>query len=450
MISSYSSQFRFFTGAFRKTKRRTCYSLLACVIIVATISFAEMAHAQPQQPSVSLDPSSYVATSLNETFTVNITISNVQSLWGWEANITWDPHYLNLLGKHEGGFIKDQVDSTFFSATKVANNVVNLLDACSSSGSEEDQAASGSGILATMQFQVIKQTLSTSLLLSDISLLGPNQNNATTGTAHPIITPASDLAMTTISLVIVGPPTANAGEDQSVQEGTRVVLNASESISTGTGTTYIWTFMDVTQQTLTGMIANYTFNNPGIYSITLTVQDSLGSDESNVTITVQNVTTTIRATTSSGTSIYFAISGNITSSQMSDVTLATSQSINTTTVSFTLTGQDGTTGFGNITIPRSAIAYGITPTTFIDGQAAQEQGYLEDKDNYYVWYTTQFSTHEISIVFATVTLTPATPTTTPTVESFSFPPTILGILIILTIFVLGGSSLWLRKRTNKI
>ena len=36
---------------------------------------------------------------------------------------------------------------------------------------------------------------------------------------------------------------------------------------------------------------------------------------------------------------------------------------------------------------------------YIDGQPAQNQGYTQDNDNYYVWYTTHFSTHQISIVF---------------------------------------------------
>jgi len=423
--------------------------LIVCAVIFASILPTYQARAQEQEPSISLDPTSYTATQLNETFTLNITISNIQNLWGWEASVTWDLQYLNLLSKHEGDFMKNQVDSTMFSAVKVGDNVIQFNDACSSSGNEEEQSASGSGVLATMQFQVIEQTLSTSILLSDVSLLGPNPNNATTGAPHPIITPTSDSATTTVSLTIVGPPTANAGENQTVPVGTQVVLNASKSISTGTGTTYTWAFMDVTQQSLTGMIANYTFNSPGTYNITLTVQDSLGSDKSYVTITVQNATaTTIMATTSSGASISLVISGNVTSSQISDAIIATNQDANTTTLSFILTGQSGDTGFSEITIPESIIVYGTTPAVFIDDQLAQDQGYSEDGNNFTVWYTTQFlSTHQIKIVFATITSTTVTPTKPPTVVSFSLPPTILGILIILTILVLGASFQWLRKRT---
>ena len=86
---------------------------------------------------------------------------------------------------------------------------------------------------------------------------------------------------------------------------------------------------------------------------------------------------------------------------MSKVAITTNQSNTTTTVSFTVTGKSGTTGFGNITIPISGVPYGTTPTIYIDGQPAQNQGYTQDATNYYVWYTTSFSTHQISIIFTT-------------------------------------------------
>ena len=78
-------------------------------------------------------------------------------------------------------------------------------------------------------------------------------------------------------------------------------------------------------------------------------------------------------TTASGATVDLPISGNITSSQMSNVTIATSPSAKTTTISFTVTGASGTTGFGNITIPISDVPYGTTPTIYIDGQPASNQ-----------------------------------------------------------------------------
>ena len=80
--------------------------------------------------------------------------------------------------------------------------------------------------------------------------------------------------------------------------------------------------------------------------------------------------TTVLATTNNGSTVELAISGNITGSQMSNVTISTNPSANTTTVSFTVTGESGTTGFGNITIPKSAVPYGTTPTVYINGHSS--------------------------------------------------------------------------------
>jgi hypothetical protein len=86
---------------------------------------------------------------------------------------------------------------------------------------------------------------------------------------------------------------------------------------------------------------------------------------------------------------------------MSNITIVTNQTASTTTLSFTLTGQSGTVGFSNVTIPKSAVPYGTTPVIYIDNLPAQNQSYTQDANNYYISYTTHFSTHQIFIVFTT-------------------------------------------------
>ena len=110
--------------------------------------------------------------------------------------------------------------------------------------------------------------------------------------------------------------------------------------------------------------------------------------------------TTLPATTDNSSIVNLTISGNITYSQMSNTTIATNQSATVTTISFNVAGEVGTTGFVNITIPKSEIPNSTIPTIYIDGQAASNQGFTQDTGNYYVWFTTHFSTHRISIVFA--------------------------------------------------
>jgi hypothetical protein len=109
--------------------------------------------------------------------------------------------------------------------------------------------------------------------------------------------------------------------------------------------------------------------------------------------------TTIHVTTESGETVNLTTTGNITISQISNVTITSNQTTKTTTLSFTITGPNATTGFSNITIPKTAIIQGTSPTVIIDDQQTPNQGYTQDADNFYVWYTTQFSSHKMKIQF---------------------------------------------------
>ena len=152
--------------------------------------------------------------------------------------------------------------------------------------------------------------------------------------------------------------------------------------------------------------------------------------------------TTVQAKTSGGSTVNLKIAGSIASSQMSSITIATDKATSSTTISFTVTGASGTTGFGNITIPKSAVTYGTTPTVTIDGHTASNQGYTQDTNNYYVWYTTTFSTHQISIAFTTT----ASPTPTPTKTSSAPQGYIYAIVVVVVIIVIVAALLVLRRR----
>jgi outer membrane protein assembly factor BamB len=143
--------------------------------------------------------------------------------------------------------------------------------------------------------------------------------------------------------------------------------------------------------------------------------------------------TTVSIITDDGQTIYIAIDGNVTSSQMSNFVISSDQSDSTTTLSFTITGQSGTTGFGNLTIAKSQVPYGTVVTVLIDDSVASNQGYTQDSNNYYVWYTTNFSTHKVSIVFAAQT--------TPEFPNIA--------LIVVVIALLAASILLTIKRVAK-
>jgi hypothetical protein len=92
-----------------------------------------------------------------------------------------------------------------------------------------------------------------------------------------------------------------------------------------------------------------------------------------------------------------------------------------------------------VTIPKSAVPYGTTPTIYIDGQQASNQGYKQDTNNYYVWYTTNFSTHKVSIVFTTTSPSPS-----PTIPEF--PDQLIGITLVVSIIIVLTAVIVAKKR----
>ncbi len=84
-------------------------------------------------------------------------------------------------------------------------------------------------------------------------------------------------------------PTANAGLDQYVIDGTTVMFNGSASTDNYGIDNWTWTFTDgVSAITLYGEFNNHTFSGPGVYTVTLNVTDIVGLwDTDTMTVTVQ-------------------------------------------------------------------------------------------------------------------------------------------------------------------
>ena len=142
--------------------------------------------------------------------------------------------------------------------------------------------------------------------------------------------------------------------------------------------------------------------------------------------------TAVPAKTDNGVTVELAINGNITSSQISNAAITTNQTTATTTVSFTITGPNGTVGLGNMTIPKTAIQLGISPVIYIDGQQASNQGYTQDSNNFYVWFTTQFSAHQMAIQFTV----PSTSKASSSLSVFAVLLTVPEIVLIYTVIAI--------------
>jgi hypothetical protein len=121
----------------------------------------------------------------------------------------------------------------------------------------------------------------------------------------------------------------------------------------------------------------------------------------------------------------------------------------TTTVTFTITGPSGTIGFCNMTISRTAIPYGATPVVFIDGALAADQGYTQDASNFYLWYTTHFSTHQVEILFKSASTPTPTPTTAATLLKISMSLYFTIIAVAILVVVALVSILMLSRKRRK-
>lgn len=97
--------------------------------------------------------------------------------------------------------------------------------------------------------------------------------------------------------------------------------------------------------------------------------------------------------------VTLSITGNISAPQISSITVSENQTEGTAAISMVVTGDSGTAGFGNMTVSKSLIADNFVPAVYIDSQKVSDQGFAQDAENYYVWFSTHFSTHEVLIDF---------------------------------------------------
>jgi outer membrane protein assembly factor BamB len=173
-------------------------------------------------------------------------------------------------------------------------------------------------------------------------------------------------------------------------------------------------------------VAYYSVQNGPLYALKL--PDFTSSPPS---------TDVISALIDDGSKVDFSITGNLTSQQVSNAYL-TSDKVSKTFVYLTVSQTDGIAGFSNITIPKNAIIHGVTPTVYINDQKTNTQGYSQDADKYYVWYTTQFGKQEISIIF------------TDTSDGQNLPQTILQPILIAVIAIVAiGICIGVYQRSRK-
>jgi hypothetical protein len=135
-----------------KSLRKTCLcSLLAFMLVLELLPLIVTA----QTALIAVEPANYVA-ALNESFQVNITITDVKNLTSWQFGLYFRNNVLNCIGVTEGPFLSSVGPTSFFVIQ--TNNAYNsthgrVVAACVFLGSVDQ--VSGSGLLAQVSFQAV-------------------------------------------------------------------------------------------------------------------------------------------------------------------------------------------------------------------------------------------------------------------------------------------------------
>lgn len=125
------------------------FALVFLVMGVFTPKFTVGTETSSSTTTIYVDPQTSVgATAQN--FTVNINISNVTDLYGWEFKLGWNTTVLDVVEVYEGPFLKSTGD-TFFTY-KVNSTAGYIIVDCTLLGLVP--GVSGNGTLATVKFYV--------------------------------------------------------------------------------------------------------------------------------------------------------------------------------------------------------------------------------------------------------------------------------------------------------
>jgi len=134
--------------------------VLSLIILVFMVSKSETQQTPASFQTITLestsleaityvDPSTTIA-EVYQKFSVNISISNVTDLYGWEFKLKWNSTLLEALNVTEGNFLKSHGDTLF--VININNTVGYVRAACTLIGSIP--GVNGSGTLATIEFYV--------------------------------------------------------------------------------------------------------------------------------------------------------------------------------------------------------------------------------------------------------------------------------------------------------
>lgn len=258
-------------------EKKILIAVFSAFLLVATLTNFETASSSATA-KISLDPT-IMYKAVGESFKVNVTVSGAEFLFAWQMNMSFNSDVLNFVNITEGDFLAWQPDGTF-GTQKVQES--SMLFGWSTIG--EYQGISGSGVLATVEFEVVAE--GESLLKFETDPIYHNKTGTwiylTYLTAQNSPNPPpdfDDLEFTSQNGLFsnaLTPPVADftySPDPPGINQP--ITFNASASSATAPLeiAEYYWDFGDGTNASVTTATTEYTYTTGGIFTASLTVID---------------------------------------------------------------------------------------------------------------------------------------------------------------------------------
>jgi len=182
-------------------------SVIMAIAFLSLISSSVVSSARSQGTVISVSPSSSTLpkSQIGANYLINISISDVANLWSWKVRLNWNPGVLNFINITEGPFLKDFGATLFPPPPQRSGYLTEVSDTLL-----ENASASGSGLLATVTFQVVGSGQS-DITLTETELLQPitgqppthQQINNTVANGELVVLGSGEPLLLTLAILIV-------------------------------------------------------------------------------------------------------------------------------------------------------------------------------------------------------------------------------------------------------
>jgi len=271
------------------SRRRLSWALLGILFLsLVAIQGVHLGKA-PIMPNVFIDPPETIdpAKGVGSTFTINVNVSNVENLYSWQINMTFNPAVVNTTAASivQGDFLK-QAGATQMLPKKINNTLGTILFGCTLSALPlPPSGASGNGTLASVTFKVKAMERATLLRLVTDGRQPTKLNTYKAGNNVPIEHTTED-GFFDNRIGNAAPVAGFSAEPTIANVSDTIKFNASASYDPdawlvsyhwdyGDGETEVYMREPLKNINLTAK-TTHIYTHAGIYTVTLTVTDNDG------------------------------------------------------------------------------------------------------------------------------------------------------------------------------